>query len=93
MRSPVLSTEDFQPILIVIRSMTQSNSQDRQLRARCNELIQARFPGIYPRLGVINFRKYSALAQAAGLVEMGREREGRDWIAMTERGKQVCAKK
>jgi hypothetical protein len=41
------------------------------------------------KLGVINFRKYSALAQAAGLVEMGREREGRDWIAMTERGKQV----
>jgi hypothetical protein len=80
-------------MLIVITSMNQSNGQTRQLRARVNELIQARFPGIYPRLGIVNFKNYSTLAEAAGLVEMGKHGEGRDWIALTERGKQLSVKK
>jgi hypothetical protein len=69
--------------------MTQTNSKPRQLRARVNELIQARFPGIYARLGLVNFKRYSSLAEAAGLVEMGRNGEGRDWIALTDKGKQA----
>lgn len=79
-------------MLIVLRSMTQTNSKTRQLRARVNELIQARFPEIYARLGLVSFKRYSALAEAAGLVEMGRNGEGRDWIALTDKGKQLLMK-
>ncbi|KAJ9108803.1 hypothetical protein QFC21_000123 [Naganishia friedmannii] len=91
-KEPNLSPQDFQPILIVLRSMIQTNSKPQQLRARVNELIQARFPGIYARLGLLNFKRYSALAEAAGLVEMGRGGEGRDWIALTDEGKQLLTK-
>lgn len=80
-------------MLIVLTSMSQANGQTQQLRARVNELIQARFPGIYPRLGIVNFKNYSTLADIAGLVAMGKHGEGRDWISLTERGKQLSAKK
>ncbi|KAJ9093115.1 hypothetical protein QFC19_008458 [Naganishia cerealis] len=90
---PNLVPRDFQPMLIVLRSMSQTNMKSRQLRARVNELIQARFPGIYSRLGLVNFKSYSAKAEAAELVEMGRSGEGRDWIALTEKGRQLLTKK
>jgi len=75
---------DIGPLLRVISWSLPHETQPH--RSKINDILIRREPKFYRTRGFQNWREYADAAAAEGLVEMGDDAAGGQWIMLTRRG-------